>query len=56
MELYKILVQIPNFVYNLHHELPNDLRLRKLGKPQNCMGTQSSVQSLLEKGIFGSSA
>ena len=44
-----------NIIYELPHEFPNDVRLKTVGnkeilvKYQNCMGNQSSFQSLLQK-------
>ena len=67
-EFYKVLVQFPfitnktelissirNFIYQLPHELRNDLRFRIFGnkeileKSQNWMGTQPNAPSTLKK-------
>ena len=45
-----------NFLYEVPHELPNDLRIRKLRNiwiTQNWVGTQPSSQIDLKKCIFG---
>ena len=52
---------IIGFVYELPHELPNDLRLRILGdkkisrKSKNLVGTRLNAQSLVQRQIFGNS-
>ena len=53
---------IKDFICEFSHKLPNDLRLRTLGnkkilgKSQNSMGTQASVQPPLQKLIFDTGA
>ena len=53
---------ISNLVYELPHELPNDLRLRILGnkeilgKSQICVETEPSTQSPFQKLDFGNSS
>ena len=48
-----------NVLYQLPHELPNDIRLRILGKKEilgkslNYLGTQSTVQFVLQIKVFG---
>ena len=57
-----VLSSTGNLVYKLHHELPNDLRLRILGnkeiigKSQIWVGAQPSAQSLFQKFKFGNSS
>ena len=57
-----MLASIANLVYELPHELPNDLRVRILGnkemsvKSQSCVDTQPSAQSPFQKVKVGNTS
>ena len=46
---------ITNLVYQLPHELPNDLRLRKLGNTEKSSNSGGDIQAKLETKLFFSS-